>query len=154
MSHVLPCIQQDVAKHVPHLSRRAEHPEVIPFSQHRPAPAEDPLHHTCEPRPEGLHPAAQGPSIRGLDDEMRVIRLQGDVNKAEVGPLPAVPQRRLERPNEARRAERGDARAQAEGHVCRVRSGEVDPAFHAAPAASIAACDRRPDENRPNHDEQ
>lgn len=81
------CVQEHVAKSIPHLARRPQHVRMVPICEHRPAALEHPVHGPRESRSYGLHPTRQRRHVRRLDQQMGMVSLERVVHQAKV---PAV----------------------------------------------------------------
>ena len=80
-------VEQYVRERVTDLTWRRETSEVISVSKDPAAHAEDSLRGTREAGAERHHPACQSCGIIGLDDEVRVVALQGVVDDTEVATI-------------------------------------------------------------------
>lgn len=126
---VLPRVEQYVRERVPHLARRAQQVEVVPPVENGACARKHAVDRACEPRANGLHPARESSLRIGLDEEMRVIALQGVVQDAEVTALASDAQAPLELPHQRSRTKARKPTANPQRDVC--RAGAREPAARA-----------------------
>jgi hypothetical protein len=118
---VLAHVQEHVCKRVPHLARGPQDPQVVAVAQHGASASHDAIHDPREPRAKRIHSAAQLHRVRGLDQEVRVIRLDRVLDDAEVAPGAQRPERALELRDQAPAPQRRYSVANLQGDERRMR---------------------------------
>jgi hypothetical protein len=98
---MFPPVLQDVDERKTHFARGCERPRVIAVPPHRPPPAESAVHRTREPDREALNAPRERAAIVRFEDEMDVVRLDGELEDAEA--LPRSPRQALTQDREHRR---------------------------------------------------
>ena len=104
-------VQQHVTKRVPDLTRRLQGAHMIAVGKHRPTASEHTIDRSGEPGTNGNHPARQRRSVVGLDEQMNVVRLHGEVRDPKVSAFARPSQAPRELVDEAPRAKRRNVRA-------------------------------------------
>jgi hypothetical protein len=85
----------------------------------------DAIYRARNARADGFHAAAEHVAIARLDDEMRVISLQGIVHETKAGTRACDSEAPLELVYDCCGAERRHVGAHPQGDVCRQRRSEV-----------------------------
>jgi hypothetical protein len=80
---------------------------VVAVGEHGTRAPKNPVHGSREPRTERLHGATESLSAFGLDDQMRVIPLEGVMDEAKISAFVRARERTLELPHDSHRSQRG-----------------------------------------------
>src|SRR6185295_16961277 len=99
---VMPEVLQDIPQRIGGLTRRTQHVRVIPVRKDLPAPSGNAVDGASDANAQALHPPRQALRAVGLDQEVEVISLQGEVHDPHPEPLLALPDGRLDRPMQPR----------------------------------------------------
>jgi len=118
-----------VGKRAAHFGRRSKHPRVVAVSEHRATTAEDTVRRPRNTSTDRTHTVRQGASVRGLDDQVQVVRLHGVVEHAKTAAVARRAEAPLHLANEAPTAERGYACPDSQRHVAGMPRRESRPAF-------------------------
>jgi hypothetical protein len=80
---VLRPVLEHVKKGGPSLSRGAQLMGMVPIREDAAVSAQGPVHCARHAHRQTLHPAREGTRVTGFDDEMQMVRLDGEVNDAK-----------------------------------------------------------------------
>jgi hypothetical protein len=124
LAPVLARVEKDVGQRVSHLARGLQHMQVVAVGEDWTAAAEGPVDRPGEPGTDRLHPAGEVARIRGLDEKVHVVSLEGIVNDAEATAFAALAQAPLPLAHQAGLAQGRDAAPDPERDVAREARGE------------------------------
>ena len=82
-------VLEHVDQGVSHLPRAAQDPIVVAISEHLASSAPEPVQTSGDPNHETLDSPRQGPSVLGLDQQVKVIALNGVMDQAEAASITA-----------------------------------------------------------------
>src|SRR5262245_9187200 len=99
-----------------YLARRREPPRVIPISPHRPSPPEHAVDRARQPNREALETPRERAAVVPFDDEVKVVRLHGELEDTEP-PLGRTPEALTESRKDFRSPQRRQVRSRPEGDV-------------------------------------
>jgi hypothetical protein len=98
-------VQEHVCEGVPDFPWRSEDACVKPLGEYGTAATECPIERACDAGANRHHAAAECSRVGGLDEEVRVRRLQAVVDEPEVAPLTCHRKAPLERADEGHRSQ-------------------------------------------------